>query len=749
MKKYFTFLFYLSCFIPLINAQVTFDAISNFAFNDSEAYIRGISWVDVDNDFDLDVCLSGGVGVSPDYESKTAIYLNDGMGNFTQSDLLSTNQIGTMSHGWADYDNDGDLDVYIAATWNFGGVNELWVNNGAAGFEKFLYSGATGGSSPYEGTVSWGDYNNDGNMDLFLARWNANDNLLYMSNGSGGFTNESVGELTDEAHWTSGGIWADYDNDGDLDIYVFDYQTGSGGPGVNSLYDNNGDGTFTKNTTAGEVVTDAQSTRTANWVDANNDGFFDLYVVNQGSANKLYLNQGNGTFSTLVTPGSDGTSWGSNWGDFDNDGDEDLFVIGMWGDDSALYTNDGTGVLTNVSSQYSNVLPLETSGSMSNTVMFTDYNNDGWLDIHVVQPNTIADRLYHNNGEECISWFKVKCTGVESNWSAIGTKVRALATINGQEVWQLRQVSAQTSKSGQNPMWPHFGFGDAAIIDSLVVEWPSGAVCSYSDVAVNQFVEIVEDCSINEIIAPTPITGEVGEVTLCLGDDDIQLQIPSGNTTGEWSASCGNCLNEQGFFFASTMPAGEYQAIYAEGGICGFRDTVNISISPLPELSISNDTTVIETNTVELWVDGADSYLWTPSEILSCDDCTTPSFIALEDVSFTVTGTSALGCVDTASVNVYVETIPTFEMPNVFSPNADQINDTYGPVFLGDIFTAFSMKVYSRWGELVFETTNPSIVWDGMYEGDQSPNDVYIYMVDYELTNGENGALQGEVTLIR
>lgn len=748
MKKHLTVTFQIILFTQFLSAQITFEKVSDFAFNDDISYLRGISWVDVDNDFDLDVFISGSSGNPQTPTNESAIFLNDGFGNFTKSDLLVTDQIGTFTHGWADIENDGDLDVYIAATWNFGGINELWLNEGT-GFSKVTNSGATPNTaSPYEGTVSWGDYDSDGFVDLFLPRWNTQTNILYRNNGNGTFESMNLGALTSDNLWTSGGTWGDYDNDGDLDIYVYNYQNSGGTPGRNDLFENMGNGTFTKNTAAGDVVTHTHNTRTANWVDFNNDGLLDLFVANQSADNFLYRNLGNGTFSSQNISGSS-TTWSSNWGDFDNDGDQDLIILGASPQESKFYANNGFGGMIDITNEHPEIFPLPFSGSLSNGIMFADYDNDGWLDLHITQPNTAPDFLFHNNGADCVSWIKIKPTGTESNWAAIGTTIRALANIEGNDVWQMRQISAQTSKPGQNSMWAHFGFGDAAIIDSLVFEWPSGAICAFSNVPVNQFIEVIEDCSINVIIAPPPIPGETFVHDPCEGADDFQLEVPSGNTNGIWSSNCGNCLDDSGFFAASTLPVGEYQAYYSDGGICGFRDTVFINIHPFPTLTVMPDTTVLEGTLVELWSVSSFGYSWAPWQDLSCDNCPNPIWLATETTDFTAYAISEYDCWVSDTMTITVVPVPEFEMPNAFTPDSDGINDVFNAVFEGDIFVSYHMKIYNRWGEMVFESDNPDIGWDGTDGSEPHPSDVYVYELIYEFTDGNSGKEKGDVTLLR
>ncbi|MBK8491874.1 MAG: VCBS repeat-containing protein [Saprospirales bacterium] len=729
-------------------AQISFQDIPNLPFFDDQGYLRGITWVDVDGDNDLDVSVSGATGTSPNFVNATAIFIQDGSGAFSNTGLISSTQLNAFGQGWADYDNDGDLDVYYGATWNSGGVNELWRNEGGAGFTQITNSGSTPNTpQPYEGTVSWADYDNDGFADLFLARWNQMTNRLYHNNGDGTFTDITSGALVADPGWTSGGYWADFDNDRDLDLYVVNYQIGAAAPGANDLFRNNGDGTFTKLTTAGNVVTDAQNSRSANWLDINNDGWLDLFVGNQFSQDKIYFNNGDGTFSTQALGDAGYTTWSSNWGDIDNDGDQDLFTMGFWGYESRCWRNDGNGTFTDITASFPNIYPLQTSGSGSNAVIVVDYDRDGWLDLHIAQPDAIADHLYKNLGDGCQSWLEVECVGVQSNRAAIGTTLRAKATINGTAVWQMRQVSAQTAATGQNPLWQHFGFGDATVIDSLVVEWPSGATCVFEGVSVNQLVEIEETCSIQTILSnPAGYAGEDAVVDWCEGAGPIDLfQSLGGNpdTGGQWV--------DMDFEPVSMPVEGAGLWYYLTDGPCPDTAKVTVNSHPLPVVTLMpGDTTLDAGSVLNLLAMGADTYTWAPADQLSCANCPDPEFTAAESVELTVTGEDAFGCQASASIGITVLSNDLrFELPNAFTPDNDGSNDTFKPITGGVIFQSYLMRVYNRWGALVYETTKPENGWNGQFDGKPMPSDVYAFYMQYTLTDGTAGTEKGEVTLLR
>jgi gliding motility-associated-like protein len=822
MKKGFLALL-LSVLMTSLSAQVTFQPMDTLAFLQDVGYLRGLSWVDVDNDNDLDISVSGITGNFPDFENVTAIFLNQGNFFFQNTGLIQSDQANPMGHGWADIENDGDLDVYFGATWNAGGVNELWLNEGTS-FIQVTNSGATPNTPlPFEGNVSWGDYDNDGFVDLFLARWNNSANKLYRNQGDGTFAEITSIAPVATAAWTSAGIWGDYDNDRDLDLYVVNYQIGSTNPGTNELYQNNGDGTFTQIANAGDAVTDAANSRTANWVDYDNDGWLDLFVANQNSPDRIYRNNGDGTF-TGTDLGSSSTSWSSNWGDYDNDGDPDLFVMGFFGTDSHFWQNEGDGLFTDISGQYPNILPTQTNGSNSNAVMFVDADQDGWLDLHLAQPNTSPDRFFHNQGDGCKTWLAIKCIGSTTNWAGIGTMVRLKANLDGQSVWQTQQVSAQTSKPGQNPQWLHFGLDTATEIDSLVIEWPSGTTCVFTDLLPSRLIEVIEsDCSLTTLVPTPTIGGSLTTLDLC---GDVLLE-PTGPSGGFWFADCGNCVDGMGNFSPAGLDPGDYEVLYRVMDPCGLQtDTfqitvlggsagtntnvewcegapaadltsllegsptpggqwVDVNFEPVPQpyqpitanetffylvdAGVCSDTATLVVNvvpgpdlaaqadpaetspgtTVNLQASGADSYAWSPAGSLSCADCAEPVFNADTTTTFTLVGTAVNGCQDSVALTVVVSD-KAFELPNIFTPDYDGTNDTFGPVFRTNPFSSIQFSIYNRWGELVFESNDPNVPWDGRTrQGDPYPMDTYYYQLNYEFSDGTTGQMSGEVTLIR
>jgi hypothetical protein len=437
----------------------------------------GAAWVDYDLDGDLDLL------VTNLEEQVNRLYQNQGDGTFIRVTDMGIVVDGGNSYAatWADYDNDGDPDAFVAN----GGAqdNFLYDNNGDGTFTT-ISAGILVNDDGNSLGCAWADYDRDGDVDLFVANHGGN-NGLYRNDGGGAFTKDTTSAVVTDGEDSVMGAWADYDGDNDLDLFV---PNGFFAQGHNSLYENNGDGTFTK-VTAGPVVTDSLTSVGGSWGDYDNDGDLDLFVTNAGASenNSLYRNEGSGSFVAITTGdivNDGGLSVGSGWGDYDNDGDLDLFVANAINQSNFLYENNHDGTFTKVTSG-----DVVTEPGHSFGCAWGDYDNNGFLDLVVTNGGVHSRQTnlrYRNNGN-ANNWIHIECLGFLSNRSAIGTKVRVKTT-----EWQMREVTSQTGCFSQNSLIVEFGLGSASV-DSLVIEWPSGCVQTFEDFPqINQLVQVAE-----------------------------------------------------------------------------------------------------------------------------------------------------------------------------------------------------------------------------------------------------------------
>ncbi len=445
---------------------------------------------------------------------------------------------------WADYNNDGFSDLYVANYLDSGTVrNTLYLNTGGTNFVRITASPLT---TDFMRTLyaAWADYDNDGNVDLIAANVLGGTlaQRLYRNNGDGTFTAAVDSALRSDSTEAVSPWWLDYDNDGFLDLFM---AKGISAPANNCLFRNMRDATFRKMTIAevGELLNDWSLDESCFSVDFNNDGRQELTAVNwtySGGVwygdNHTWRPQADGQFSSCAVGLS--RSGFYSWGDFDNDGLLDAFcnpdanpylfhnlgggafadvtaalrmttsvmsVIGTWGDfdnDGWLdlfTTGDGAGISAlfrnNGDGSFSQILtgsPVH-DRDRRRAPSWVDYDNDGFLDLFIAAGFGVTQKnlLYRNNGN-ANHWLKIKLDGRASNRSGIGAKVRVQATISGRTFWQVREISCGSAAGSQNGLLAHFGLGDAAIVTTLRIEWPSGIVQELPNVVADQFLTVVE-----------------------------------------------------------------------------------------------------------------------------------------------------------------------------------------------------------------------------------------------------------------
>lgn len=457
---------------------------------------RSVNWVDVDNDTDLDLFITNG----PESGENNFLYKNNGNGGFSavaQDPIVQDNKPSDGAT-WADVDNDGDNDCFVV---NWYGANNLFYRNLGNGTFEQVTTDDFVNDGGYSETASWGDYDRDGWLDLYVTNSDGDKrNFLYKNAGNGTFSKVTTGSPVTDALKSRCVNWVDFDLDGDDDLFVTNEADQP-----ESFYRNN-DGVFQK-ITGIPLVMAAGKTMSASWGDMDNDGDEDVYLANDQGNDKLFRND-QGAFTAITTGpvvNSGGNSFGSAWGDVDLDGDLDLFVTNaFWGGawKNFLFINDGPDADGNpVFSQNATELPATDQG-WSFGCAFGDMDRDGDLDLAVANCLNASqtEYLYENHASEMARhWVGIRCIGVESNRGAIGAKVFVTATINGQQRTQMRQISAQTGYCGQNQMEAHFGLANAAILEMVRVVWPSGHVDTLNNLPADQYWNLVEGLGISAV----------------------------------------------------------------------------------------------------------------------------------------------------------------------------------------------------------------------------------------------------------
>ncbi len=510
-------------------------------------------WGDLNNDGYLDLIVPVheldylGGPVTP------FVYLNNKNGTFTEIGSASglTGKGNPDNKDWlgislGDYDGDGKVDFFAAEPpFQNGGDNSPLTTS--APTRNVLYKGNGDGTFTYTADVagletgrnygecgSFVDYDNDGKLDLFVKNlFDATDggiNVLYRNNGDGTFTQvANAAGLADATHGVVDGTivsFADYDNDGFMDVVI------GGNGSTEALYRNVG-GTFVDVTAAAGITPRANAIGLA-WGDYDNDGLLDLYISRGKQSgmgvlsNTLYHNNGNGTFTDVTAAAgvNDNTNtWSAVWGDYDNDGFLDLFLarpgtheLGV-GNANILYHNNGNGTFTDRAVVEGVALQDDQRTSAHKLAAWGDYNNDGFLDL-VVQDGIAPTKLtgdaatgYHyllkNNGNSN-HYLKVNLVGTTSNRFGIGARVTA--TYAGGQAFRENNGGGGGDYASQGSEPLHFGIG-AATSASLQVAWPSGRVDTIPNVAANSTITITESTT----AMPPVITTQPRSVTVRVG----------------------------------------------------------------------------------------------------------------------------------------------------------------------------------------------------------------------------------------
>ena len=492
----------------------------------------GAAFFDYDADGDPDLYFVNGAPL-PGYVSQeipaNCLYQNNGDGTFTDVTEKAGVEDTGYGHGCAvgDYNNDGKLDLYVT---NYG-VNRLYRNNGDGTFTEVAES--AGVTEPRWSTgCAFADYDRDGNLDLYVVNYIvfdidenpwcgfkekgiraycepdnfiAQSDTLYRNNGDGTFTDVTkTAGIYNTTGKGLGVVWGDYNNDGTPDIYVANDST------ENLFYHNNGDGTFEEvgfmvgvALSEDGVAENGMGTAFGDW---NNDGWLDLTVTNYAQqTNTLYHNDADGFFTdtTATTKTAQITypylGWATAFIDYDNDGYQDLFVAnghlhdnlaelgqeGTYGQRNLIFRNNANNTFTEVSETLGAGMKLE---DVSRGATFADYDSDGDIDIVVTNSNT-TPRLLRNDGGNGKNYLQIRLTAIHGSTDAIGARVK----ITTGKLIQTHEVRSGDGYLSQQDLTLHFGIGDYEQVDSIEVQWQNGTKQLIGSVSANQVLFLEEN----------------------------------------------------------------------------------------------------------------------------------------------------------------------------------------------------------------------------------------------------------------
>ena len=558
MKKYYFLIIFITTHF-FLNGQIQFQDVattSGIGISYGTGYLGGgVSFCDYDGDGWDDLTLASETG------QKVRVYKNNN-GSFALIDLGFNEIHETKQVIWVDYDNDGDKDFFATSNTH---QNVLYRNDGGNSFVNITAISGLFTLNYYTFGASWGDYDNDGYLDVFISNLdNINQNqrnYLYKNNGDGTFADvtASVG-LDFDNNLTFCAAFFDYDNDGDQDIYLANDRNFN----PNKLYRNNGDETFTdvsqiSNT---DVLMSAMSTTID---DYNNDGWLDIYITNTASiipgttaGNALLNNNGDGTFTNIAESAGvlfNSFGWGAVFLDADLDTYNDLYVSGMSDGSillpSAFYENDGDDTFT---------IPInagfasDTAESYANAI--GDFNNDAKPDIVVIN-ETENIFLWENQTTTINNWLKIKLEGTVSNRDGIGSWIEVYAN----NKLQYNYTLCGEGYISQNSNTEFFGIGTATNIDYVKVTWLSGAVDILNNVTPNQTLTIIENSTLgieesevnNFIVYPNPSNGIVHIKSIYNKDFSLDIIDAIGR-----KMSSNNYINSLNNINIEKLPKGVY-----------------------------------------------------------------------------------------------------------------------------------------------------------------------------------------------
>jgi hypothetical protein len=588
-------------------------------------------------------------------------------GSFTYLYCGTIGTSGPWSMCVADVDKNGYKDVLAG----YGSSVKLMKVNASGSMSVTTLPN----SSFFAQNMNFMDVNNDGWIDIFACDDNSYSKL-WVNNGSGSFPAEagntvinfditpgqSTGSSNDDSG-NYGSVWTDFDNDGDVDLYIAkcrqSVSSGTDARRIDVLFVNNG-GTFTSQAASFGLGSGDQDW-TSSFGDIDNDGDFDLFLTKHNTTSKIYLNDGGGTFTGGATFSFGSMPMQAQFEDMDNDAFVDLVISGD--NDYRIYHNNGDGTFSDVTGAITNM-----NGGGSNFLSFAtgDLNHDGKIDLYTSygttynNPSTTDDIYWQNSTSNGNHFLTLVMAPTNSNNDALGAR----ANIYGSWGVQTREVRAGESYGTVNSFQLHFGLGSATVIDSIVVNWPSGAQNVIVNPAIDQFLSVGESnqCTLsNVVITPS------GSTNLCTGGS-VTLSAPAGTGyTYLWSTGA----TTQSI---TVNAAGSYAVQVTQSPGCTSTSPTSIitmNASETPTVSASSaDLEFCEGGSVTLTSTPAASYLWS-------DGSVTQSINVTQSGTYSVTIQGACQSWTSSATTITVKPAPVAPTgTDVYIPTAQVVTVT-------------------------------------------------------------------------
>jgi hypothetical protein len=551
--------------IEFANAQVYFNLASGqevSALPDAIEYGSGMSFYDFNNDGWDDLTFT--------MTDDSLVFYQNNQGNFERISSIVYGEGQVKQLLWVDYNNDSHLDFALSTHL---GIYSLWRNDGNFNFTEASVSAGLAQVNERTYGISFADFNRDGFLDMYVAIYGPNGlgntyatlNHLYRNDGDGTFTDVTIEAGVSDGYQSSfQGTWFDYDNDGWVDLFVINDRIFE-----NSLYKNNGDGTFTDVSDIAGIGFAGEDPMTCTVGDFDNDGDLDVFLTNTDQGPSLLLvNNGDGTFSESADEHNVAFvvwCWGAVWADYNNDGLQDLYVSsGHWNDnieENLFFVNHPDYIFSQEQDIFQN---NHIARSFAPTR--GDFDNNGYYDIAVLNEDPYDVFLWQNTGGSN-NYVKITLQGTLSNYFAIGSWLRVY--VDGQQYTQYTMCGE--NYVSQNSQHHIFGVGTATIIDSIQVEYSSGHIDFYYNLAVNQNYLLVEgDSYAAHVLA--------GSTSICQGQS---TQLESGS---HFEVTWNNGLTDS---VITVSESGLYWFVAQnELGIISYSDTIFLEVNPIPVITV-------------------------------------------------------------------------------------------------------------------------------------------------------------------